>query len=103
MHRVVGGAGLGSHLGQLFIELKPVEVRQDAGMRDSPNVISAIREALLPMDGIESLKFSEIQGGPGGADITVEITGEDAETVEDGILAGAPLTVVPLLLPRSTI
>ncbi|UCD76205.1 MAG: efflux RND transporter permease subunit, partial [Phycisphaerales bacterium] len=77
-----GWAGLGTHVGQLFMELKPVEVRQAAGMMDSPNVIAAVRNAVLPLDGIESLKFSEIQGGPGGADITVQVTGEDGDQVD---------------------
>lgn len=75
------GAGLGAHLGQLFVELKPVEDREAAGLTDSAHVIENIRQAVLPMDGIESLKFSEIQGGPGGADITVEVTGEDEALV----------------------
>jgi HAE1 family hydrophobic/amphiphilic exporter-1 len=79
----VTNAALGTHLGQLFIELRPVEDRVEDNQRDSAGVIAAIREASLPLDGVERFNFDEIQGGPGGADITVQVTGDDESTVSD--------------------
>ncbi|MCP3905804.1 MAG: efflux RND transporter permease subunit [Planctomycetes bacterium] len=72
----VVSSGLGTHLGQLFIELTPVEQRD----RESTVVTAAIRAAAGRLDGIESLEFTEVQGGPGGRDISVDVSGEnDAE------------------------
>ncbi len=77
----VTSAGQGTHLGQLFIELAPVERRQDRGERQSSAVIAGIREAVGTIDGAEAFSFSEIQGGPAGADITVQVTGDDEPVV----------------------
>ena len=75
----VTSAGEGSHLGQLFVELLPVESRT----RQSQQVISSIREAAGRLDGIESLSFSEIQGGPAGKDITVQVSGDSQEEIDE--------------------
>ena len=89
----ITAAGIGTHLGQLFVELTPVEQRVERGQRESSVVIDAIRRDIGLLDGIESIGFSEIQGGPGGKDITIEITGDDeaaADTVIEevkGLLA----------------
>ncbi len=72
-------AGLGGHLAQIYIELKPVEART----RESADVIDAIRRQLGPVSDVERLRFSEIQGGPGGADITIIVTGDDPEPTEE--------------------
>lgn len=65
------------HVGQIFVELQPVESRE----RRSSEVIDAIRAALGTVDETESFRFTEISGGPGGADITQEVRGEDAVAV----------------------
>ncbi len=73
-----GGGGLSqSHLGQMFIELKPVEQRD----RRSREVIDSIRASLGPLPGVKSLRFSEVQGGPGGADISLAVVGEHPKRV----------------------
>ena len=79
----IGGAGwsatgLATHLGQVFLELKPVEERD----RESSQVIQSIRQQLGVVAGVESISYSEIQGGPGGKDITIQITGEDEAQVD---------------------
>lgn len=66
-----------SHVGQIFLELTPVERRD----RRSGEVIDAIRAALGPVDETESFRFTEISGGPAGTDITLEVMGEDAVEV----------------------
>ncbi|MBX3355754.1 MAG: efflux RND transporter permease subunit [Phycisphaeraceae bacterium] len=66
-----------SHVGQIFLELTPVESRE----RRSSEVIDAIRTALGSVDETESFRFTEISGGPGGADITLEVRSEDSGEV----------------------
>ena len=61
-----------SHLGQIIIELATVDQRT----RDADQIIKAMREATSGMAGINALRFQPLQGGPAGAEIEVEITGE---------------------------
>jgi len=79
----VTAAGQGTHLGQLFIELVPVEDREI----ESSQVIAAIRAGVGPVDEAESIVFSEIQGGPAGRDITIQVTGEDDAAVLRAVTA----------------
>ncbi len=62
-----------SNVAQLYVELVPVETRS----RDSSHVMAAIREAAGDMSEVESLRITEINGGPSGADITYQVRGED--------------------------
>jgi multidrug efflux pump subunit AcrB len=71
-------AGLGGHLAQMYIELNPVEQRE----RDSTQVIDSIRAQVGEVNDMERLRFSEIHGGPGGADITMVVTGNTDEQIE---------------------
>jgi multidrug efflux pump subunit AcrB len=66
-----------SHIAQIFIELLPTEERD----RDSGTVIQSVRDVLGTLDGVEELKFTEITGGPAGADITYEVQGDDPEAI----------------------
>ena len=81
----ITAAGRGTHLGQLFVELTPVEQRQRRDERESSMVIAAIRDHIGPLDEVESLSFSEIQGGPGGKDITVQVRGEDEAAIDAAV------------------
>lgn len=67
------------HVAQLFVELKPVEERD----RESATIIASIRGRLEgKLDGLDRIRFSELSGGPGGSDITIEVRGDDAERME---------------------
>ncbi|TVQ64751.1 MAG: efflux RND transporter permease subunit [Phycisphaerales bacterium] len=66
------GAVSQSHLAQLFIELKPVEQRD----RRSDEVIVAIQQSVGDLPGVRSLRFSELQGGPGGTDVTLTVVSD---------------------------
>ncbi|MCG8403563.1 MAG: efflux RND transporter permease subunit [Phycisphaerales bacterium] len=73
-----------SHLGQVILELKPVEER----VRTSEDIIRELREKTKNLSGINSLKFAGMHGGPGGAPIQVEIGGDrikDLITVADRV------------------
>lgn len=70
------------HVGQMFIELVPVEQRVVSGQRESSRVIDAIRAAVGPVDGVEQLSYGEMSGGPAGPDISVRLTGDDLEELD---------------------
>ncbi len=72
-----------SSVAQIFFELSPIEERD----RPSPEVIDAVRAAAGDLSEVERISWREIDGGPGGAAITFEITGDDAERV-DAAVAG---------------
>lgn len=75
-------AGLQPHIAQLMVELKPVEER------DIPcaQIISRIREQLGVIPGISSLRFEELQGGPGGQAINFLVSGDDINNMK--VIAG---------------
>lgn len=64
-----------SHLGQVILELEPVETRD----RSSEHVMQAIRDELGVLPGIRSLRMSGVSGGPEGAAITLSAVGEAPE------------------------
>ncbi|MFM1804786.1 MAG: hypothetical protein RL136_1665 [Planctomycetota bacterium] len=70
-----------THIGQIFLELSPVETRT----RRSAEVIDSIRAAAGSLDEAEIVKFQEVSGGPAGADISYEVRGSDDAQVEDAI------------------
>jgi multidrug efflux pump subunit AcrB len=67
-----------THIGQIFIELSPVESRS----RRSAEVIDAIRIAAGALDEAETMKFQEVSGGPAGADISYEVRGADDREID---------------------
>lgn len=70
-----------SHLGQVILEVMPVEERQDRGLRESPVIIEAIRAELGVMPGVKSFRLEGVAGGPDGPPITLTVTGRDAEQI----------------------
>jgi hypothetical protein len=62
-----------AHIAQIFVELYPVETRS----RDSGTVMNEVRAAIGSVDEAESVTYSEISGGPAGADITYQIRSDD--------------------------
>jgi multidrug efflux pump subunit AcrB len=70
-----------THIGQIFLELSPVESRN----RRSAEVIDSIRAAAGTLDEVETVKFQEVSGGPAGADISYEVRGADDAQVDEGI------------------
>ena len=70
-----------SHLAALFIELSGSEDR----MRTSDEIIADLRRRSAGIPGVKRLAFEAIQGGPAGAPIQLEISGERI----DDLLAAA--------------
>jgi len=68
-----------AHIAQIFVELSPVESRS----RDSGTVMNEVRAAIGNVDEAESVTYSEISGGPAGADITYQIRCADPEVARE--------------------
>jgi len=70
-----------SHVGQLTIELQPVERRD----RTSEEILAQLRAATADIAARNELRFTAMQGGPGGLAIALEIAGRrraDARTLD---------------------
>jgi multidrug efflux pump subunit AcrB len=72
----MSGSGLGStqaHSGQMIMELLPSEERE----RTSDDILNELRRRSEGITGVNSLVFSSVHGGPGGAAIQVEVAGDE--------------------------
>jgi len=71
----MSGTGLGSsqaHTAQMIMELAPSEERE----RTSDDILNELRRRTAGMTGVNSLVFSAVHGGPGGAAIQIEVAGD---------------------------
>lgn len=68
---LIGGSRR-SHVAQLFIELCPTEQRE----RSSMQIIQELRDKTANIRGARRLKYTPLEGGPGGAPIHLEISGQ---------------------------
>ncbi|MBL1218306.1 MAG: efflux RND transporter permease subunit [Planctomycetes bacterium] len=71
-------SGPQGHIAQLYVELVPVEQR-DIESRD---LIDRIRAQVGVLDGIRSLRYEEVQGGPGGPGINIVVSGSDGDDTQ---------------------
>ncbi len=82
---VAGAGAVGtndqSHLGQLIIELEAADLREQNGQRSSTAVMQQLREVSQTLPGINSVAWDELNGGPGGKDIELRISGNDFEEI----------------------
>lgn len=69
------------NIAQLFIELHPIEQRD----RHSNEVVDSIRRAVGGIPEVEQLTFSEVSGGPPGEDISLEVVGDNIETIREAV------------------
>jgi multidrug efflux pump subunit AcrB len=60
------------HIAQIFIELVPVEERDVSSDIITQNIRNDLEGKLV---GVDSIRFSGIEGGPSGTDITIEVSG----------------------------
>ena len=70
-----------SAIAQIFFELSPIERRD----RASPEIIDAIRREAGDLSEVEQVSWREIDGGPGGSDITFEISGDDDVAIDAAV------------------
>ncbi len=69
-------------VGQVQIELLASDDRQAQGLRSSREVVNDLRARTHGWPGVETLAFKERSGGPGGADVELQIRGEDLGVLE---------------------
>ena len=79
---VTGAGAVGfddqSHLGQLVVEICPAEERA----KSSNQLVNELREfSTTKLTGINSVRWMAMNGGPGGNDIEVSVSGIDNETL----------------------
>lgn len=70
-----------SHLGQLIIELEASDVREQQGLRSSTAVLQQLRDVSENLAGVNSVAWEEMNGGPGGKDIELRISGNDFDEI----------------------
>ncbi len=68
-------ASVRSHVAQVILELHSVENRD----RPSDAIVAQLREEIGLPAGVNSLRFQSLQGGPAGAEIEIEIVGDDQQ------------------------
>lgn len=78
----VGGDGSGggtsqSHVGQVWVELLASDERESRKMRSSMEVLAELRRTTENMTGVNSVRWEVMNGGPGGKDIEIRISGPD--------------------------
>jgi len=77
-----GSAASGDQLGSLIVEMVPSEQRE---VRNE-TFLKAWRENVRMPAGLESLTLTARQSGPPGRDLTVRLTGNDADTLKAAAL-----------------
>ena len=70
-----GSGSSSSHVAQLIMELSPIEERD----RPSDDILQELRTKTGPMPGVNTLTFSGLHGGPGGAPIEIDVAGEQLD------------------------
>ncbi len=77
------GGDMQSHLGQLWVELEAADEREVRGLRSSQEVLSQLRESSEALSGVNSVKWEVMNGGPGGKDIEIRISGGELDEIRD--------------------
>lgn len=72
-------------VGQINIALYDAEEREKKGMRTAQEVISVWRAEVGDIPGVKKLKYIARSGGPGGADIEIQVRGESIDIVAKAV------------------
>lgn len=70
---------IGSHVGQVWIEIAPSELRRGIA---TAQVLNQWRRRTGEIPGVEQLSFFTIEGGPAGNDIEIQLSGKDFELLQ---------------------
>ncbi|MEO1717446.1 MAG: efflux RND transporter permease subunit, partial [Planctomycetota bacterium] len=74
-----------THLAQVILEVMPVEQRQEQGLRQSSEIIQAIRDELGPLPGVKSFRLEGVSGGPDGPPITLTVVGKNSALIDNTV------------------
>ena len=72
-----------SNLGQLVVELKESDSREQAGLRSSNALLIPLREFTSNLTEVNSSRWLSLNGGPGGKDIVARLTGPNHEELKE--------------------
>ncbi len=72
-------------VGQIQIEMRAADEREELGLRTSKEVVNELRRATVGLAGVAKLTFSERAGGPVGADIEIRVRNEDVANLEASV------------------
>jgi len=72
-----------SHVGQLWVELEAADVRETKKLRSSQEILVVLREASEKLSGVNSIKWQVMNGGPGGKDIEIRISGGELDEIRE--------------------
>ncbi|MBI1345762.1 MMPL family transporter [bacterium] len=64
-----------SHLGQLIIELKAADLREQNHERTSEQILVELRQVSDKLAGVNSVTWTALSGGPAGKDVEVVVNG----------------------------
>lgn len=70
-----------SHLGQIWVELLAADEREANGLRSSEGVLAELRRNSETLTGVNSVKWEVMNGGPGGKDIEIRISGGNFDEI----------------------
>ncbi|MFT5424449.1 MAG: HAE1 family hydrophobic/amphiphilic exporter-1 [Phycisphaerales bacterium] len=76
-----GGSAYQTHLGQVILELEPIENRT----RTSDALIQDIRDRLGVVPGLKSLRMLGVSGGPGGVALSYTVTGHSSDQLDEAV------------------
>lgn len=68
-----------SHLGVMWVELLEADEREKLNLRSSEAVLAEFRKASEQLKGVNSVKWETMNGGPGGKDIEIRLSGGSFE------------------------
>ncbi|MFP6702657.1 MAG: efflux RND transporter permease subunit [Planctomycetaceae bacterium] len=77
------GAELQSHLGQMVLELRAADEREADGQRSSDELLVELREFSRTLHGVNSVNWEAMNGGPGGRDIFIKVSGPDFDELTE--------------------
>jgi multidrug efflux pump subunit AcrB len=72
-------AEIGSHVGEIWIELASSEYRQTVS---TYKIINTWRSSVGEIPGVESIIFSTMEGGPAGNPIEIQLSGKDFDMLQ---------------------
>lgn len=75
------GGNQQSHLGQLWVELLPADEREAKGLSSSQVILAELRKASEQITGVNSIIWEVMNGGPGGRDIEIRLSGTDLDEI----------------------
>ena len=76
------GGEVQPHLGQLWVELMAADERELAGLRSSDEILAALRKTSEQLTGVNAVTWEVMNGGPGGKDIMIRLSGDDFEELK---------------------